>query len=389
MSTKQNQKDKMASWRKDLPYLPESLREEESDGNRSCSDISQAFSKRYSPASSDSYSPDNDKETDSSESDTGVSEQSEVCSSRKKKRKGRRSVWEERHINDLVDVICSSEYYKKKLIFTNTKNSKNAEIYGNVLKELGQRYEDGSFPFSVYQLRNKFKKCISECKKIALTVKTATGVKRVQDEKQLGAWFNQLFPLVQTRDSCNPDMSVESSSSLQLSDGEAVKRASDNRTPTDEQSSDGIDQGDDSDKKQFVPIKKGTRKKVKSQNSSSALSTAVELFEKVVNNDPTTQLMSFFKEENQRAREHELKLLELFMSQRQPAVSYSAGPSSMISPERSPSPFAAPSYCVGSSSMISPERSPSPYAYTAQGLLYEEPRQCQFSESEGKRYHQL
>ena len=111
MSTNQKQKDKMASWRKDLPYLPESLREEESDGNSSSSDVSQAFSKR--PASFDSYSPDNDKETDSSESDTGVSEHSEVCSSRKKKRKGRRSVWEERHVNDLVDVICSSEYYKK------------------------------------------------------------------------------------------------------------------------------------------------------------------------------------------------------------------------------------------------------------------------------------
>ena len=184
-------------------------------------------------------------------------------------------------------------------------------------------------------------------------------------------------------------MAVESSSSLQLSDGEAVTRASDNRTPTDEQSNDGIDQGDDSDKKQFVPIKKGRRKKVKSQNSSSALSTAVELFEKVVNNDPTTQLMSFFKEENQRAREHELKLMELFMSQRQPAVSCSTGPSSMISPERSPSPFAGPSYSAGPSSMISPQRSPSPFAYIAQGLLYEEPRQCQFSESEGKRYHQL
>ena len=68
-----------------------------------------------------SYSPDNDKETDSNESDTGVSEQSEVCSSRKKKRKGRRRVWEERRVNDLVDVICSSEYCKKKLVFTNRK----------------------------------------------------------------------------------------------------------------------------------------------------------------------------------------------------------------------------------------------------------------------------
>ena len=126
------------------------------------------------------------------------------------------------------------------MIFTNRKNSKNAEIYVNVLKELGQRYEDGSFPFSTYQLRNKFEKCISECKNIALTVKTSTGIKRVEDEKQLGAWFNQLFPLVQTRDSCNPNMAVELSSSLQLSDGEAEKTASDNRTPADEQSS--IDQ---------------------------------------------------------------------------------------------------------------------------------------------------
>ena len=123
MRSKQKQKDKMASWRKDLPELPESLREEESDVNKSSSDVSQAFSKRYSPASFDSYSPDNDKETDSSESDTGVSEQSEVFTAKRKKRKGRRSVWEERHINDLVDVICSSEHYKKKLIFTNTKNS--------------------------------------------------------------------------------------------------------------------------------------------------------------------------------------------------------------------------------------------------------------------------
>ena len=76
-----------------------------------------------SPASFDSYSLDNDKEQsefdkDSSESNTGVSEQSEVGSStkknKKKKRKGRRSVWEERHVNDLVDVICSSEYYKQE-----------------------------------------------------------------------------------------------------------------------------------------------------------------------------------------------------------------------------------------------------------------------------------
>lgn len=135
----------------------------------------------------------------------------------------------------------------------------------------------------------------------------------MQEEKQFGAWFDQLFPLVQTRDSCNPDMAVESSSSLQLSDGEMRKRASDTGTPTEELSTDGTEQDDDSDKKQFVPIKKSGRKKTKS-GKDTALTTAVELFQKFVNNDPTKQLVSFFKEENQRAQEHELKLMELFMS---------------------------------------------------------------------------
>ena len=65
--------------------------------------------------------------------------------------------------------------------------------------------------------------------KITLTARTLTGIKGVQDEK-LGAQFNQLSPLVQERDSCNPDMAAKCSLSLQLSDGELVKRASNNRT---------------------------------------------------------------------------------------------------------------------------------------------------------------
>ena len=83
---------KLASWRKDLPDLLKNLGEEESNGDNNSTDVHQAFSRRYSPASFDSYSPDNDKELsefdkDSSESNTGVSKQSEVGSSTKKNRK--------------------------------------------------------------------------------------------------------------------------------------------------------------------------------------------------------------------------------------------------------------------------------------------------------------
>ena len=38
-------------------------------------------------------------------------------------------MWSQSLLSDLVDIIISSEYYKKELIFTNTKNQKNGDIY--------------------------------------------------------------------------------------------------------------------------------------------------------------------------------------------------------------------------------------------------------------------
>ena len=58
-----------------------------------------------------------------------------------------------------------------------------------MLKELKSRAEGkgNSVPFTVAQVRMKFKKCINECKKAASTIKTATGVKRFQDDKNYGS----------------------------------------------------------------------------------------------------------------------------------------------------------------------------------------------------------
>ena len=110
MRTNKTQKDKMAPWRKDLPDLPERWREEESDGDNSSTDVSRTFSKRYSPASFDTYSPDNDKRTDSNESGTGVSEQSEVCSSKKRSER-------------------DGEAYGKSDIFSRTRKIRRTQKY--------------------------------------------------------------------------------------------------------------------------------------------------------------------------------------------------------------------------------------------------------------------
>ena len=42
----------------------------------------------------------------------------------KKKKTGRKTKWTQEMLNDFIDIIVSSEYNKKKLIFMNTKTQK-------------------------------------------------------------------------------------------------------------------------------------------------------------------------------------------------------------------------------------------------------------------------
>jgi len=79
----------------------------------------------------------------------------------------------------------------------NTKNCRNIDLYGKVLVKLNLRH-DSTFPFNVDQIRNSFKKFNLECNKLALTVKTVTGIKRIQDVKGYGSWFDQHFSLIKS-----------------------------------------------------------------------------------------------------------------------------------------------------------------------------------------------
>ena len=50
---------------------------------------------------------------------------------------------------------------------------------------------------TVNQIRSKFKK------KVTLTIKPATGIKRFLDDKGYGAWFDKLFAIIKTRDTAS------------------------------------------------------------------------------------------------------------------------------------------------------------------------------------------
>ena len=61
-------------------------------------------------------------------------------SNRKGKGKpGRKARWTDGCTDDLVDIICNNEVYKKRIIFTHIKTSKNGSYCEKSTKELKQR----------------------------------------------------------------------------------------------------------------------------------------------------------------------------------------------------------------------------------------------------------
>ena len=159
--------------------------------------------------------------------------------------------------------------------------------------------------FTVPQLRNKFKKCVSECKQAALTLKTATGIKRFQEERGFGNWFNALFGLVKSRDSCKPELALEPSS-------------------LDQQSADDT-ANDNSKDNLFIPVKKKPKLKPIEKLSETAVE-AMNVVKDTLKNDPTKDLIAFMREEMDKSREHELKLVGLMQGFRQSNMLFQSPP---------------------------------------------------------------
>ncbi len=229
---------------------------------------------------------------------------------KKKKKSGRKAHWSGNALDDFVDIIVNNAKYQRKLIFTNTKNHRNGYLYDEILKELKKRCSSRkeAIDFTIPQLRNKFKKCVAECKRIAMTIKTATGVKRVQEEKGYGAWFDRLFPLVQSRDSCQSHLAVEPSSSCTTSDPfEDVEEDPDQSECKETAEKSGV--------KQFVPTRK---KKVTPKDQ---MGEAVELFKSVLEHDTTKDIINYMRDEAEKARQHELEITKMILNSVNPGPS--------------------------------------------------------------------
>ena len=297
----------MAAWRRHLNEISSTVQQD--------SDVSSNEEEPFNeniPLAGYGYDREQDEE-EASDAESEISKSSET-SREKKKKVGRKCHWKEEDVTDMVDIVCNSDYYKRKIIFTNSKNSKNKDVYSKLLKDMQERFEarGHEVPFTLVQVRNKLKKLISECKKVALTVKTATGVNRFQEDKNYGPWFPMLFALVKTRDSCQPERAVEPTCGSSEDVNEQSRAASPARA---EDSEESTGNGSSDDKKLFVPVKNRGKKR------KGVVASAVECMEKLIERDPTKDLLEFYREENEKARKHELQLMQMLMSAHSPAES--------------------------------------------------------------------
>ena len=249
----------------------------------------------------DELNEDNDDNDEDSKEQEAVQYFVKKGKGKKCKKPGRKPQWCSKALEDFIDIVVTNDTYKMKLIFTNTKNQRNGPIYEKILDQLKTRASarGDDCTLTVTQLRSKFKKCVGHCKQAALTLKTATGIKRFQEDRGFGKWFSMLFEVVKTRDSCQPDQALELSSS-----GSNLDKS--------------IDGADDSPEhgELFLPKKNVKKRQSGKEKLDSATCEVMEMVKEAVSTDPTKDLIAFMREEMEKSRQHEMKLFQLMFSHR-------------------------------------------------------------------------
>ena len=341
---------KMASFRRSLNNLKSFLHEDSinnDDSNKE--EINSEEEGDGDDDTNDDKQEVTDDELEGEESDSsttaGLSQalkaQGSTTLKKNAKKKGRKATWSEACINELIDVVCESEYFRKKLIFTNNKAVKNTEVYTKVVKQVEIRFKERGevFPFSVVQSRTKFKACVSTCKKAAMLRKTASGLKNFMDKKGYGIWFTKLYPLVESRDSCNPDLAEEPSFSVG-NKTDAGQQQAENDFGDELQETETNESKDSSKGEIYVPMP--PRKKFKKESTNGLLREAVNSFNRIAAQDPTDTLLAHLREEGERNRQHEVRMAEMQMQLFQNMMAMMASPVSNYNPSPTPQqPFAA------------------------------------------------
>ena len=220
-----------------------------------------------------------------------------------KKRRGRKSHWDEEMVNDLIDIILENDEYKSKLILKNRKKIRTAETIRKVTSELKKRCADKmvEMVYTWTQVKSKIERCKSSCRTAALTMKTASGITRFQESKGLGTWFPKLLPVVMSNRNCQPNVAVEPG--IPNEESCVAGNESNTSAPANERS--------------FVPMRQGNKSKnqivadtmVKISNTIDGLTEHLE-----AERQTSRELLDHIKEESKRQARRDEEFMSIFKS---------------------------------------------------------------------------
>ena len=152
------------------------------------------------------------------------------------------------------------------------------------------------FEYDVKQTRKKFKRCIGICKDAAMKIKTASGMRHFQEDKEYGTWFNQLFNVMRSTANCQPEQSIEPDSQNYGSSSDSEERGTNSNSSTRKQEK-------KKKRKLFVPIHETTKNASKKREEN--LNKVLESIH------PTNELLSLLKEDSERLQQRDERFFTL------------------------------------------------------------------------------
>ncbi|XP_057296428.1 uncharacterized protein LOC130625365 [Hydractinia symbiolongicarpus] len=143
---------------------------------------------------------------------------------------------------------------------------------------------------------------MTACREAALKIKTASGIQRFQEDKNFGTWFNKLFAVVKSMDSCQPEQSLEPNCA------QAGVPSGSETTPPSSNETDNCP-GNNKKRKLFVPIHE-TTKKAKTWREENITQGLCDI-NNALSNDPTEKILDFLKEESDRQQQRDNRFMAL------------------------------------------------------------------------------
>ena len=155
--------------------------------------------------------------------------------------------------------------------------------------------------------RHDNKRCVTMCRNAVMKVKTSSGIRRFQEDKELGNWFAKLLPVISSMDNSQTQQAIEPGSSspeINKADKESnIDEVNGNEASPDSASSSSSTSSTKAKtgkRKSFVPTPtNGKKSKGQTESLLCEIKETVTTLKTLASDTSSKNILDFLKEESQ------------------------------------------------------------------------------------------